>query len=429
MKINQLIPTRGETNFAATAGRWNNFQDLELDPVIVGAVRSNLDLRIARPRLRKARGASGDLQPIAHGSGSYACPRQTADQPAAPKPAQGERPIRRIEAKPSAGRRDTSLILYLREIGRIKLLTPQDEIELAARIKNGDWEARDQMIKANLRLVVAMARKYEGMGVPLPDLISEGNIGLVKAVERFDPAKGAKLSTYAACWIKQSLTQALACQSRVTRLPMHVVEKLGQMRRVSAQLREELGREPADDELAAGMETTSTRIRELRIAASCPVSLDAPIAGEESQSYGESIADEKAETPYQKLEKKAVKGMLQRMMGTLDRRERAVLHLRFGLDGEDPKNLQEIGEELAISSERVRQTQNAALHKLRRRIKRLEGAPMGSHYEFWPIVRQPETNAIEPGVRLGSREAATGMLEIVSSNTTDRKESRVCLIS
>ena len=266
----------------------------------------------------------------------------------------------------------TSITLYLREIGRVKLLTQQEEIELAARIKKGDAEARDQMIKANLRLVVKIARNYEGIGVPLLDLISEGNIGLIKAVERFDPGKGAKLSTYSAWWIKHAILQALAHQSKATRVPSYVMDQLGKMGRVSSRFQEELGREPTDDELAAELGTSASRITQMRMAVIHPVSLDAEMDGDGSRSYAEVIADEKAVMPHQQLENESVRGMVWQAIETLNGREKAVLYSRFGLNGHDPKNLEEVGKELNITDERVRQIQSAALVKLRRRIKNYE---------------------------------------------------------
>jgi RNA polymerase primary sigma factor len=278
---------------------------------------------------------------------------------------------------PSLGARDASpgetcISLYLRDIGRAKLLTPQEEIELAGRIKKGDWEARDQMIKSNLRLVVKIARAYEGIGLPLLDLISEGNIGLMRAVDRFDPNKGAKLSGYGALWIRQAITKALASQSKAMRLPTHVVDKLSKMRRTASRLEEELGREPTDEELAAEVGMTSRRVTQMRMAAIRPASLDAQINGEEIGSFAETIADEKAESPYEKLEDKTLTAMLREMINTLNRREQAVLRSRFELDGEPTKTLEGTGEELGLSAERVRQIEKAALEKLRRRMNSLE---------------------------------------------------------
>ena len=191
---------------------------------------------------------------------------------------------------------DTAIKLYLREIGQVKLLTPQEEIELAARIKKGDKKAREQMIKANLRLVVKIARDYEGIGLPLLDLISEGNIGLMKAVERFDPAKGGKLSTYGSWWIKQSIKRALANQSKTIRLPVHLVDKISKMRRTSMRLQEELGREPTDEELGEELGITASRVSQMRMAAIRPASLDAPIGDEDSNNFAEVVQDESADT-------------------------------------------------------------------------------------------------------------------------------------
>src|ERR1700756_1441457 len=176
---------------------------------------------------------------------------------------------------------DPAIKLYLREIGQIKLLTPQEEIDLAARIKKGDKKAREQMIKANLRLVVKIARDYEGIGLPLLDLISEGNIGLMKAVERFDPAKGGKLSTYGSWWIKQSIKRALANQSKTIRLPVHLVDKISKIRRVSLHMSEELGREPTDQELAEELGISTLRVAQMPTAAIRPASLDAPIGDDD----------------------------------------------------------------------------------------------------------------------------------------------------
>lgn len=267
---------------------------------------------------------------------------------------------------------DTAIKLYLREIGQVKLLTPQEEIQLAARIKKGDKRAREHMIKANLRLVVKIARDYEGIGLPLLDLISEGNIGLMKAVERFDPAKGGKLSTYGSWWIKQAIKRALANQSKTIRLPVHLVDKIAKMRRTGMQLQEELGREPTDDELAEALQTTPARIAQMRMASVRPTSLDAPIGDDDSNSYSEVVQDENAETPYEMLEDKTVTGMLAEMVTKLDPREATILRFRFGLDGGTERTLEEVGEKFNVTRERVRQIQNIALRKMRKMIEKLE---------------------------------------------------------
>jgi RNA polymerase primary sigma factor len=269
---------------------------------------------------------------------------------------------------------DTAIKLYLREIGQVKLLTPQEEIQLAARIKKGDKKAREQMIKANLRLVVKIARDYEGIGLPLLDLISEGNIGLMKAVERFDPKKGGKLSTYGSWWIKQSIKRALANQSKTIRLPVHLVDKISKMRRIGMRLQEELGREPTDEELADELDMTPVRVRQMRLAAIRPASLDAPIGDDDSNNFSDVVEDENATSPYDNLEDKTVTDMLQDMVKHLDPREATILRYRFGLDGGTEKTLEEVGQKFGVTRERVRQIQNLALRKLRKMIEKLEAS-------------------------------------------------------
>jgi RNA polymerase primary sigma factor len=267
---------------------------------------------------------------------------------------------------------DTAFKLYLREIGQVKLLTPDEEIELAARIKKGDKKAREQMIKANLRLVVKIAHDYEGFGLPLLDLVSEGNIGLMKAVERFDPSKGGKLSTYGAWWIKQSIKRALANQSKTIRLPVHLVDKISKMRRVAMKLQEVFGREPTDEELGEELGISPSRVAMMRTAAIRPASLDAPIGDDESNTYAEVVQDENADTPYEELEDKTVTTMLQSLVKNLDQRESSILCYRFGLDGGPERTLEEVGEKFGVTRERIRQIQNLALNKLRRMIEKIE---------------------------------------------------------
>lgn len=267
---------------------------------------------------------------------------------------------------------DTAIKLYLREIGLVKLLTPQEEIELAAKIKKGDKKARELMIKANLRLVVKIAHDYEGLGLPLLDLINEGNIGLMKAVERFDPAKGGKLSTYGSWWIKQSIKRALANQSKTIRLPVHLVDKISKMRRTALKLQEVFGREATDEELGEELGISTARVSQLRTAAIRPASLDAPIGDDDSNNFAEVVQDENADSPYEQLEGKTVTKMLQEMVKTLDVREATILRYRFGLDGGSERTLEEVGEKFGVTRERVRQIQNIALAKLRKMIEKLE---------------------------------------------------------
>jgi RNA polymerase primary sigma factor len=299
-----------------------------------------------------------------------------ARKPAPPAAAESDTAV--VEKERSSYDGDTAIKLYLREIGQVKLLTPQEEIKLAARIKKGDKKAREQMIKANLRLVVKIARDYEGIGLPLLDLISEGNIGLMKAVERFDPKKGGKLSTYGSWWIKQSIKRALANQSKTIRLPVHLVDKISKMRRITLRLQEELGREPTDEELGDELGMTAARVRQMRLASIRPASLDAQIGDEDSNSFSEIVEDENATTPYEHLEDKTVVSMLQEMVKHLDQREATILRYRFGLDGGTEKTLEEVGEKFGVTRERVRQIQNLALRKLRKMIEKLETSKIGN---------------------------------------------------
>ena len=262
----------------------------------------------------------------------------------------------------------TGIKIYLREIGQIPLLTPREEIDLAARIKKGDREARALMIKANLRLVVKIAHDYANLGLPLLDLVSEGNIGLMKAVERFDPAKGGKLSTYSAWWIKQSIKRALANQSKTIRLPVHLVDKVSKMRRVSLQISEELGREPTDDELAEEIGISSGKVSQLKTVSIRPASLDAPISDDDSTEFGEIVKDEDAQTPFELLRDKNLHLELSDLLEVLDDRERKIIFQRFGLDGGKLKTLEEVGKNFGVTRERIRQLQNIALAKLRQAL-------------------------------------------------------------
>jgi RNA polymerase primary sigma factor len=272
----------------------------------------------------------------------------------------------------------TAYALYLREIGQTKLLTPAEELVLAKRVRRGDKAAREQMIKANLRLVVKIAREYENYGLPLLDLINEGNIGLMKGVERFDPTKGAKLSTYASWWIKQSIKRALANQSKTIRLPVHVVDKIFHIRQAAMRLHEELGREPTDEELADELDMTAKRVAELRTAAIAPASLDAPLGDDETNTIGEVVSDEKADTPYQQLEGKTNTELIREMLDTLPPREATILRYRFGLDGDEEKTLEEVGQKFGVTRERIRQLQDIALKKLRKKIEKLEAVELAA---------------------------------------------------
>jgi RNA polymerase primary sigma factor len=249
------------------------------------------------------------------------------------------------------------------------LLTREEEVKLARRIKRGDQAARQQMIKANLRLVVKIAHDYASYGLPLLDLISEGNIGLMKAVERFDPKKGGKLSTYAAWWIKQSIKRALANQSKTIRLPVHLVDKIARMRRVGMQLAEEFGREPTDEELGEELNMAPGKIAQLRTAAIRPASLDATVGQEEDgASLGDMIGDEAAHMPSDMLSDKNLRKAVMDLLHVLDERELKIITLRFGLDGKKEMTLEEVGRKFKVTRERIRQLQNIALRKIKRAL-------------------------------------------------------------
>jgi RNA polymerase primary sigma factor len=268
-----------------------------------------------------------------------------------------------------------TLQLYLREIGRVKLLTPDEEITLAKRIRRGDKKAREQMITANLRLVVKIARDYEGLGLPLLDLINEGNIGLMKGVERFDSNKGAKLSTYASLWIKQAIRRALSNQSKTIRLPVHVLEKMTHIRRAEVKLREMLDREPTDEEVADNLGLNTRRIRRYREAARAPVSLDSPISIGDSTSISEHVADPNAAAPFDDIVKHNDSELMREVLATLNARESRILSMRFGLDNGRPKTLEEVGERLGVTRERIRQIQEQALQKMRVKIENRDHSP------------------------------------------------------
>jgi RNA polymerase primary sigma factor len=286
----------------------------------------------------------------------------------------------------------SNLQLYLQEIGKTALLTIDEEIALAKRIRRGDKAARDHMIKANLRLVVKIAMDYKDFGLPLLDLISEGNIGLVKAVERFDPRKGGKLSTYAAWWIKQSIKRALANQSKTIRLPVHLVDKISKMRKTAMVLSERLGREPSDEELAAELQIPTSKVAHLKSVSVRPASLDAPIGEDgDSSTFGEIVGDENAASPFENLREKNLGFDLRSMVDSLDKREAEIIRLRFGLDGRDELTLEEVGRRFKVTRERIRQLEYIALGKMRKAMARNEAVLTADQVDEEERARQRMT--------------------------------------
>jgi RNA polymerase primary sigma factor len=255
--------------------------------------------------------------------------------------------------------------IYLREIGQTPLLTRQQEVDLAKKIKKGDKKARSLMIRANLRLVVKIAHDYARYGLPLLDLVSEGNIGLMKAVERFDPKKGGKLSTYAAWWIKQGIKRALANQSKTIRLPAHLVDKISKMRRTEHKLTEKYGREPTREELGNALGVSALVIGHWQTVSLKPTSLDAPISADDAGEFGEIIGDDKVILPFDQINDDQLREEVTGLLDRLDRREREILKYRYGLRGVREETLEDVGKRFKITRERVRQIQNEAIAKLR----------------------------------------------------------------
>ena len=258
-----------------------------------------------------------------------------------------------------------SLQLFLKDIGRVNLLTAPQEVELAKRIERGDHRAKQQMVEANLRLVVSIAKKYRNQGLPFLDLIQEGTIGLVRAAEKFDYRKGFKFSTYATWWIRQAVARALADKARTIRMPVHVVEKLNKIVRSERKLRAELGREPTAAEIGLDLDLSPEEVDQIRRSAQTPVSLEKPVGDEEESEFGHFLTDESMPLPDEAAEVTLRKEALEKILGTLSHRERRVLELRYGLDGQHPRTLDEVGRTFNVTRERIRQIENQSLKKLR----------------------------------------------------------------
>ena len=296
-------------------------------------------------------------------------------------------PIRRRRVRAPGGRRlgwawnsereectcmlsdNDTMKLYMQNIGRYSLVTPLEEVHLAGRIASGDDEARDKLIRSNLRLVVKIAHDFKGLGLPLLDLISEGNIGLMRAVEKFDPTKGAKLSSYAAWWIKQSMRRALANQARTIRIPVQSASKISKIRAARLKLTESLGREPTDAEIARDINLTERTVTGLRLGRTTTISLQDPIQQGEDGEFRDIIPDEKTAAPDVIVQEEETLVHTLELVDQLDERERTILRLRFGLQGERPRTLEEVSQAIGRTRERVRQIQNQALVKLRQMLE------------------------------------------------------------
>lgn len=260
---------------------------------------------------------------------------------------------------------DDPVRMYLKEIGKVDLLTAEEEVDLAQRMEQGDMEAKRQLVEANLRLVVSIAKKYVGRGMLFLDLIQEGNMGLMKAVEKFDYTKGYKFSTYATWWIRQAITRSIADQARTIRIPVHMVETINKLIRVSRQLLQEKGREPTPEEIGEEMDMSADKVREIKKIAQEPVSLETPIGEEEDSHLGDFIEDEDAPAPASAASYMLLRDQLDNVLDTLTDREKRVLELRFGIEDGRPRTLEEVGKEFGVTRERIRQIEAKALRKLR----------------------------------------------------------------
>ena len=269
-----------------------------------------------------------------------------------------------LSISPGAGI-DDSVRMYLKEIGQVNLLDAEEEISLAKRIEEGDEEARQKMIEANLRLVVSIAKKYMGSGMSFLDLIQEGNTGLMKAVEKFDYTKGYKFSTYATWWIRQAVTRSIADKSRTIRIPVHMMETINKLSKVTRQLLQENGKEPTDKQIAERMDISEEKVKEIKKVSREPISLETPIGEEEDSDLGDFVEDDDSPAPDEQAENYLLKEQLNEVLETLTDREKRILELRFGIEDGRPRTLEEVGKEFGVTRERIRQIEAKALRKLR----------------------------------------------------------------
>lgn len=271
----------------------------------------------------------------------------------------------KVETTKTAVQTDDTIRMYLKEIGRVELLTAQEEVELAERIQQGDELARDKMVEANLRLVVSVAKRYVGRGILFLDLIQEGNMGLMRALDKFDPTKGFKFSTYATWWIRQAITRAIADQGRTIRVPVHMVERINKLTQVSRKLSQDLGRDPTPEELAEFMDLSLEQVKQTIEAANETVSLETPVGDESDSVLGDFIEDQETTAPADAAASQMLKEHLDEVLGTLSEREEEVIRLRFGLDDGRKRTLEEVGHIFGVTRERIRQIQSIAIRKLR----------------------------------------------------------------
>ena len=269
------------------------------------------------------------------------------------------------EVRESSGFTEDSVRLYLREIGRVKMIKPDEEIELARLIAKGDAQAKKKLIQANLRLVISIAKKYLNRGLPFQDLIQEGNLGLIRAAEKFDHTKGFKFSTYATLWIRQAISRGLADKSRTIRVPVHMVESINKLKKTNSKLSQDLGRKPTEQELSAAMDITINKVQEIQQADREPVSMETPLNRDDETYIGDLIEDDESDRPEATTAEELMRQDLGRMLSQLTPRERDIMHLRYGLEDGRQRTLEEVGKLFNITRERVRQIEHKAFRKLR----------------------------------------------------------------
>ncbi len=367
-----------------TQEQLESLADRLLEEASISDIASQAEMELPRPRRRKAPAASKDdgawvdpqpdkpyeaHDPGGEEEGEDALPSMDELSPDGEDLAKveelSEEELSDAEALMDSFATDDSVRMYLKDMGRVPLLTPEEEMALAIRVANGDEDARRRMIEANLRLVVSIAKRYLGRNLQLLDLVQEGNVGLLKAVEKFDHTKGYKFSTYATWWIRQSITRAIADQGRTIRVPVHMVETINKTIRASRQLQSQLHRDPTVEEIAQEMGLPVEKVREVLKIAQDPISLETPIGAEEDSHLGDFIPDESAYEPAEAASLVLLRQQLEEVLCTLTEREKKVLELRFGITDGRPRTLEEVGKEFDVTRERIRQIEAKALRKLR----------------------------------------------------------------
>ncbi len=365
-KIKDLIEKGRERGFVTNEEFTEAFKEIQLNPEQI----EDIYTRLADMGIEVAEEGEAEALEGLHDAPEAAVPdlEEIADAPRVDKfaPAEGEERHEEAALKIAAG---DPVKMYLKEIGKVALLTAPEEVELAKRIEQGDMRAKSKLVEANLRLVVSIAKRYVGRGMLFLDLIQEGNLGLIRAVEKFDYRRGYKFSTYATWWIRQAITRAIADQARTIRIPVHMVETINKLSRTQRQLLQDFGREPTPEELGAAMDMPVEKVQEVLKVSQEPVSLETPIGEEEDSHIGDFIEDKEATVPLEAASFALLQEHLRGVLGTLNERERRVIEYRFGLLDGHPRTLEEVGREFGVTRERIRQIESKTLAKLKHPLR------------------------------------------------------------